>query len=221
MMRTNINVKGKSRRAIAERIAEITGEPVKYLGAPSFGYQIGEFALSKDGELWSEDDEKGAELIEKLGMNEDKAEGPQRLELSFPNDLTGDQLKNLRRTIESKSVLIKAAFGTESTDIKVTDEKITFPWFRVDSSYDESLAYMLFLTKLISFAKDLKRANNVSPERPENLKYTFRCFLLRLGFIGDPYKGARKILLRNLTGSSAFLHGKKAKDLLADVNHTL
>ncbi len=36
-----------------------------------------------------------------------------------------------------------------------------------------------------------------------------RCFLLRLGFIGAEYKGARAILLRNLQGSSAFRDGGK------------
>jgi hypothetical protein len=38
----------------------------------------------------------------------------------------------------------------------------------------------------------------------DNDKYAFRCFLLRLGFIGAEYKLERKILLRNLSGSSAF-----------------
>ena len=37
--------------------------------------------------------------------------------------------------------------------------------------------------------------------------YAFRCFLLRLGFIGAEYKTARKILLKNLSGSSAFRNG--------------
>jgi len=37
-----------------------------------------------------------------------------------------------------------------------------------------------------------------------NEKYAFRCFLLRLGFIGDEYKQSRKLLLANLDGSSAF-----------------
>ena len=37
-----------------------------------------------------------------------------------------------------------------------------------------------------------------------NEKYAFRCFLLRLGFIGDEYKQDRKILLENLEGSAAF-----------------
>ena len=42
----------------------------------------------------------------------------------------------------------------------------------------------------------------------DNEKYAFRCFLLRLGMIGEEYKAARKVLLRNLTGSSAFRSGK-------------
>ena len=42
----------------------------------------------------------------------------------------------------------------------------------------------------------------------DNEKYAFRCFLLRLGFIGAEFKTERKILLRNLTGSSAFRSGQ-------------
>ena len=42
-------------------------------------------------------------------------------------------------------------------------------------------------------------------EKPvENEKYAFRCFLLRLGFIGAEYKQTRKVLLKNFEGSSAF-----------------
>ena len=47
----------------------------------------------------------------------------------------------------------------------------------------------------------------------DNEMYAFRCFLLRLGFIGDEYKAARKILLRNFTGSAAFKSGPKAKEV--------
>ena len=42
-----------------------------------------------------------------------------------------------------------------------------------------------------------------------NEKYAFRCFLLRLGFIGEEFKTARKILLRNLSGSTAFKAGTR------------
>jgi hypothetical protein len=54
----------------------------------------------------------------------------------------------------------------------------------------------------------LKQKRISSIEKPtENEKYAFRCFLLRLGFIGDDYKKSRKILLKNLSGSSAFKSG--------------
>jgi hypothetical protein len=36
-----------------------------------------------------------------------------------------------------------------------------------------------------------------------------RCFLLALGFIGDEYKTARKILLSKLEGSGAFKYSKR------------
>jgi hypothetical protein len=56
-------------------------------------------------------------------------------------------------------------------------------------------------------ARDAKRVSS-KPTETDNDKYAFRCFLLRLGFIGKEYKTARKILLRNLTGNSAFRYGE-------------
>jgi hypothetical protein len=56
-------------------------------------------------------------------------------------------------------------------------------------------------------AKDAKRVSS-KPTETDNDKYAFRCFLLRIGFIGKEYKTARKILLRNLTGNSAFCYGE-------------
>ena len=45
-------------------------------------------------------------------------------------------------------------------------------------------------------------------EKMENEKYEFRCFLLRLRFIRDEYKVARKVLLRHLSGNSAWKSAK-------------
>ena len=57
-------------------------------------------------------------------------------------------------------------------------------------------------------AKSQKRVT--AKEKPvDNDKYAFRCFLLRLGFIGDEYRTDRKILLQNLTGSGSFKTDKK------------
>lgn len=55
-------------------------------------------------------------------------------------------------------------------------------------------------------SKNAKRVT-VTEKAVDNEKYAFRCFLLRLGFIGSEYKVERKILLKNLSGSSAFKNG--------------
>ena len=55
------------------------------------------------------------------------------------------------------------------------------------------------------------KAKRVTAKEKEvdNDKYAFRCFLLRLGFIGAEFKTERKILLQTLTGSAAFKSGAK------------
>ena len=61
-------------------------------------------------------------------------------------------------------------------------------------------------------AKEAKRIT--AKDKPvENEKYAFRCFLLRLGFIGDEFKTSRKILLKNFTGSSAFKNGGASDEI--------
>ena len=52
---------------------------------------------------------------------------------------------------------------------------------------------------------------SATEQEVENEKYAFRCFLLRLGFIGAEYKNALKILLRNLSGNAAFRDAKNAE----------
>ena len=77
---------------------------------------------------------------------------------------------------------------------------------------DEAKAYTHFIASLGKMSRDLKRISATEKE-VDNEKYAFRCFLLRLGFIGSEYKSERKILLRNLTGSSAFRNGGAANEV--------
>lgn len=107
----------------------------------------------------------------------------------------------------AKGNLIRKALGTEDLTIEVTDTKVSFPWFPGIPTPDEMKAYDTFICKLCEMARNQKRINAKEKE-VDNEKYAFRCFLLRLGFIGAEYKAERKILLRNLSGSSAFRSGK-------------
>ena len=122
-------------------------------------------------------------------------------------------IENLTNIVRSKESLIRKALASGHLSIEVTDEKISFPWFVITEPEDMN-AYSIFIEKLCSMAMTLKRVNIKEDKACENEKYAFRCFLVRLGMVGDQYKETRKVLLRNLSGSSAFkaVPLKEAKD---------
>ena len=112
---------------------------------------------------------------------------------------------NLTKLLDAKGRLIRRALAVDSLSIEVTGSTVKFPWF-ADCGTDECKAYTHFISALCELASNAKRVTAKEKET-DNDKYAFRCFLLRLGFIGSEYKAERKILLRNLTGSSAFRNG--------------
>ena len=120
--------------------------------------------------------------------------------------------ENLTRILDTKGALIRKALGVEDLSFGVIENRVDFPWFPSDCTPEDLKAYMHFITALCKMSVDQKRINKTDKE-VDNEKYAFRCFLLRLGFIGDEYKAERKILLRNFKGSSAFKNSK-AKEML-------
>ena len=219
----HFTVSGDTRKKLVKLISSHLGVESRYLGAPSFAYSIGNYTVNKDGSLsWDEDDERTAGLLEAI-----KAEGftttedeeveeeevlveeemeeaeVNRLCISFPKSMYDERtLENLKNLVEGKGALMKKAFKAERLEIVVDDEKVSFPWFELIDS-DHFNAYTQFIAAITKMAKEQKRI--LGKERTvENEKYAFRCFLLRLGFIGDDYKLTRKILLENLEGSAAF-----------------
>lgn len=211
-------VPGKKRKELAHCIGTWLGEPVEYLGTPTCAYKIDYFTLDKDGAL-SFDDSADSEVIERL-IEHLYDEG---FEFEEPNNATDAEepisgicisvplhcanVDNLMNLIKSKESLIKKAIGASNLSVMVANDKISFPWFKATKAPDEIQAYDHFVCALCKLSLTQKR---VSPteKTPDNEKYAFRCFLLRLGFIGDEFKTYRKILLRNLEGSSAFKGGK-------------
>ena len=131
------------------------------------------------------------------------------LTVSMPRKYFNDQaLTNLKNLLESKQTLIKNALGITELPIRVDEEKVSFPWFEIKPADENSVtAYTHFIYALCEMAKNQRRINGTEKE-VENEKYAFRCFLLRLGFIGEQYKTERKILLQNLRGSAAFKNNK-------------
>ena len=130
------------------------------------------------------------------------------LTISIPrSSMTDDQISNLKALILSKRSLIQDALKTDNLEIMVDDEKISVPWFESDA--DGVKNYSIFITALCDTARKLHRVNTKEEKTVDNKKYAFRCFLLRMGMIGAEYKSARKVLLRNLSGSSACRSGQR------------
>ena len=291
-MELKYNVTGSERKSLVGAISSLLNAPTKYLGAPTFAYEVGGYHIDKAGTLTGPDSldledalhqagfdadgdtrhydepdtyESGLGGMgaldeapdidqhhpgqyadpeipftpemqkqiddyflglpmteeEELGLGRTRREDfqgengmqvsdvPETYEdiglvIEMPrSSFTDTALDNLKRLVESKSNLIKKALGAETLELEITDDKVGFPWFEDGTDPDTVKAYTHFVTALCEMARIQKRVTAKEKET-DNDKYAFRCFLLRLGFIGAAYKEERKILLRNLTGSSAF-----------------
>ncbi len=220
-MTIKINATGAERKRLVQTISDWLVVPAKYCGAPTFNYEVDYFTIDRNGSL-SFDDRADSEVIERLlehlydeGFDIDQShteeDEPCAVCVSMPKSLfTDSNLENLKAIITSKGSLIKKALGVADLPLEITDTKVSFPWFPATPTPDEMNAYDTFICKLCEMARNQKRVN--AAEKPtDNDKYAFRCFLLRLGFIGNEYKTARKILLRNLAGSSAFRSGQRSE----------
>jgi hypothetical protein len=174
-----------------------------------------EGALVFDDENYSDEVERVFNAIADAGFTPDEGEEYEGTGLAIQMPMmTGDEISRLEALIESKESLIKKAIGTDSLVVGEKDGKLDFPWFKADTTPEEIKAYMDFVTALCRMAKEAKRVTG--KDKPvENEKYAFRCFLLRLGFIGDDYKQSRKILLQNFSGSSAWKSGTPTKEVQA------
>jgi len=298
-MKLNYNVTGTERKSLVGAISATLNTPIKYLGAPTFVYEIGSYHIDKTGILTGPDNldledslhqvgfdadgesreydepdtyesglgkmgaleevpdidqhhpgqyanpnalitdamqKKLDEVLsfedlrmdnrEELGLGRTRRENFQgengmqtsdapeldediALLIEMPrSSFTDTALDNLKRLIDGKSSLIKKALSTEVLELEITDDKVRFPWFENGNDPEAVKAYTHFITALCEMARVQKRVT-AKDKDTDNEKYAFRCFLLRLGFIGAAYKEERKILLEKLSGSSAFKDGQK------------
>ncbi len=290
-MKLNYNVTGQERKSLVGAISTSLNAPTKYLGAPTFAYEVGGYHIDKVGTLTGADNldledalhqagfgadgetreydepdtyESGlggmgaldefpdidqhhpgryakpdvpiTETMQKQideaiafedlrmdgreelglgctrrenfqgenGMQANDVPEPDELVIEMPlTGFTPEKLDNLTKLVTAKESLLKAALGVEDVPIQQTENTLRFPWFKRNLDSDSVHAYATLIAKLCETAKEKQRISAKERE-VDNPKYAMRCWLLSLGFIGDEYKISRKILLKNLSGSSAF-----------------
>ena len=228
-MRIEFHRTGAERKALVTAIGEILEFRPKYKGMPSAAYEIDYYTVTKDGTLEFDDradSEEVENLLERLAdrgivaaptemaqawLDAREAERSEKSETALQEANVGLTVEislvkvavgNLTKLLDAKGNLIRKALGITDLRIELLEDRVAFPWFsQVDA--DSVAAYTHFISALCEMSRNAKRVT--ATEKPvENEKYAFRCFLLRLGFIGTEYKAERKILLRNLSGSTAF-----------------
>ncbi len=266
-MNINFGITGDRRKSLARAVSSALNAPTKYLGMPSAAYRIGDYALSKTGELIGPDDRDLVALLQRthgfeavseayddsapdmdphhpgryadpgeppteemLKQAEDWMDGtengaqtaepdaPDRLTIEVPlAGFTPEKLTNLTRMVAARVPLLKAALGEEELPVQVGAESIRFPWFR-EMDGDHAQAYAALVSLLCKAALKKKRVTGREKTLPDNPKYAMRCFLLTIGMIGEEYKAARKILLSELEGSSAWKDGRRKEAADDDVS---
>ena len=230
----NIRLATENRKAAAARLAEIIGGTSRYTKVPRCAYEIGPYFIEKDGAVTVPEDadlaplrtlaEEGllepfeaeadpqAQEADTAATEADSADsdGENGLTISLPMDgFNPDSLDRLIKLVDSKATLIKKALNAQRLTIRRDDDRVSFPWWDEMPKPDEAQTYMSFIAALCKMAKEAKRVTAKEAE-VESEKYAFRCFLLRLGFIGSDCKAQRKILMQRLSGTAAFPNKEKA-----------
>lgn len=236
-MQIRFNVTGAQRKALVTAVSEITGWDAVYQKAPTFAYVVQNYTIDKDGTLlWDERTDMEAARLLLVALAEQGFVSGDSISMELteaiaamdePNCLaigvllegfTEIALANLEKLVASKAALIRKSLNAVELPILQEEDRLCFPWFKPEASADEVRAYTLFVEALCDVAKTQRRIVATEKAVP-NEKYAMRCFLLRLGFIGDEFAAARKILLLPLSGDASFRDGKRGRDAATEGAH--
>ena len=149
-----------------------------------------------------------AALAEGLTETDKSAEDDEKihLSLSLPKAMFDQSLgaiNRLKYAVGAKQTLLKKALATDSLEIMIEEDRVVFPWFTLSSedNAEEIDAYSKLVFALAKKAITQKRVNPDEKINPDE-RLGMRLYLINLGFIGDEYKSARAILMRNFSMSN-------------------
>lgn len=194
---------GESHSASADTPAETPPE------APDAAPEAKPEDIPEEGEAAAD---VGAETPEAAVPEEDATHEADdtKLTVSIPRaKLTDDALARLRTIVANKEVLFKRALLTDTLPIEVTEEQVSFPWFKLTGTDGEAEAYAQFITALCQMATEQKRVLG-KPYDGDNDRFTMRIFMVRLNMKGAEFALARKLMMKHLSGNSGWRYEDSA-----------
>lgn len=233
MSRFSFMVTGIERKEVAQIIVKETNQVSTYAGPPSFAYLIGNRSIDRDGIIDAPVDEALENILTALSENGVIADVGFNITMKDHTGVSLRNLVNiiaskekllnraLGRTEEIipgalvKAINVASIVGVEDFAIAIKGLEsgginfdfnnmiIKYGFYNPDMNVDTIKAYEVLSILIDEQSRKLKHASYRKKE-VDNEKYAMRCWLLRLGMIGDEYKTSRKILLEKLTGNSSF-----------------
>ena len=182
-------------------------EFLKYLEEKGFHTTV---AATEDTPTEDTPTEPAAQAEYEMEPEDTPTEEPTLLTIEVPRDgFTEENIINLQKIIDSKASLLRKALGTDDLSVQISEDRIAFSWFHIEDPANTS-AYAHLVSALCQMAQKAKRVT--AKEKPvESEKYAMRIWLQRLGFGGSEFKEERALLLKNLSGTSAFKNQAEAE----------
>ena len=227
-MKINYSLTGAERKALVTAIGALLDITPHYKGGPNAIYEIDEYTVDKNGVLIggdsvelvgnlkeqgfvpvSEEYEKDVADDEEIAPAEPETD-TLAIEVKFENGYTDFTSKReiLQNLIASKATLILAALGDDgigALPVEFTEDgNVRFEWLKLGIAQEVLTSWTEFLCAAVKFAKKAQRITAKDADLSDNPKFDFRVFLVKIGLKGCEYKEVRKILLRNLSGSTGF-----------------
>lgn len=241
-MLIHYNVTSDKRKELVAVMRDILQEATRYLGAPSFSFQVGAYVVDKNGTVHSPDDIDEAQItmlireLERDGFIGERIGEP--VKTTKQKAVATPEKENVTPTLDAFDRLsvempkdgmtptamenLRRLVSSKATLLKKalgTDSlPITEYADRIEFGWFRATDNQVEIAayyQLVEGLCELARSQkhvSATEQEVENEKYALRCFLLRLGFIGRAYKDSRRVLLKNLTGNAAFRNAQEAGD---------
>ena len=233
-MQIKYHLEGSERKALLAVMREILQDTPKYMGPPTFSFEIGPYTIDRHGTLDCPDHLDSTQIamlireLERDGFIGERIGGPvkpaelqiietPRKETVIPTLDSLDRLSvEMPRDGMTPAAMenLRRLVASKATLLKKalgTDNlPITEHADRIEFGWfrvtDDQVEVAAYY-QLVQGLCELARTQKrvLAAERPvESERYAFRCQLLRLGFIGPEFKDSRRVLLRNLSGNASY-----------------
>ena len=237
-MQIKYHLESSERKALLAVIREILQDTPKYMGPPTFSFEIGEYTIDRHGTLDCPDHldysqvamlirelERDGFIGERIGEPAKPAEQQiietPRKKIETPTLANLDRLSvEMPRDGMTPTAMenLRRLVASKATLLKkalVTDSlPITEHADRIEFGWfrptDDQVEVAAYYQLIQGLCELARTQKRVSATEKEvgNDKYAFRCFLLNLRFIGREYKGSRRVLLQHLSGNASYAKPK-------------